>query len=133
MYHDPRNWALDTQVICDILQSGGIVGGPYKDHNHSVELIFCNPDLIWRNDFERPRIGQGGFRVAFQAVYKVRVETIDHFFRLFVMHSQELTGSAYPYTQYGKPTAATYKFAENVLRERLAEIQGGAVRSMPSV
>ena len=70
VYHDPRNWALDTQVVCDVLQSGGIIGGPYK-HDNNVELIFCNPDLIWRTEFDRPRIGQGGFRVAFQAVYKV--------------------------------------------------------------
>ena len=71
-----RDDADDTQVICDVLQSGGIIGGPYKEHNHSVELIFCNPDLIWRNEFERPRIGQGGFRVAFQAVYKVGLERL---------------------------------------------------------
>lgn len=72
VYHDPRNWALDTQIICDVLQSGGIIGGSYnKKHDKNIELIFCNPDLLWRSDFERPRIGQGGFRVAFQAVYKV--------------------------------------------------------------
>lgn len=73
VYHDPRNWALDTQIICDVLQSGGIIGGAYQPspNDRNVELIFCNPDLLWRNEFDRPRIGQGGFRVAFQAVYKV--------------------------------------------------------------
>lgn len=34
--------------------------------------MFCNPDLIWRSDFDRPRLGQGAFKEAFQAVYKVR-------------------------------------------------------------
>ncbi|KAJ3534081.1 hypothetical protein NM688_g7188 [Phlebia brevispora] len=115
VYHDPRNWALDVQVICDVILSGGLIGGPYKDPDGSVELIFCNPDLLWRNEFDRPRIGQGGFRVAFQAVYK------------------ELTGSNYPYTQYGKPTAATYQFAETVLRKILEDLQGKAVHQMPSV
>ena len=71
VFHDPRNWALDTQVICDVLLSGGIIGGPYKKAEKPIELVFCNPDLIWRSDFERPRLGQGGFKEAFQAVYKV--------------------------------------------------------------
>lgn len=115
VFHDPRNWALDVQVICDIIRSGGVIGGPYQDAVVPVELVFCNPDLIWRSDFDRPRLGQGAFREAFQAVFKA------------------LTGRTYPYTQYGKPTAATYKFAEQVLRDRLAEIRGRAVSEMPQV
>ncbi|KIJ67500.1 hypothetical protein HYDPIDRAFT_84195 [Hydnomerulius pinastri MD-312] len=104
VFHDPRNWALDIQIMCDVIQSGGIVGGPYvPDHaRKSVDLIFCNPDLIWRSDFERPRMGQGAFKEAFQAVFK------------------SLTGAPYPFTQFGKPTDATYKFAENILRHRLS-------------
>jgi ribonucleotide monophosphatase NagD (HAD superfamily) len=67
---------LIVQIVCDIIQSGGIIGGPYiRPDVHSeepVEVFFCNPDLIWRSDFERPRLGQGAFKEAFQAVYKVR-------------------------------------------------------------
>lgn len=61
-----------------MLRSGGVVGGPYvapseraENADQQVELIFCNPDLIWRTEFPQPRIGQGAFQVAFQAVYKV--------------------------------------------------------------
>jgi hypothetical protein len=74
IFHDPRNWSLDTQIMCDILQSGGIIGGPHlapSDHK-PIELIFCNPDLIWKSDFDRPRLGQGAFKASFLAVYKVR-------------------------------------------------------------
>ncbi|EMD37526.1 hypothetical protein CERSUDRAFT_83262 [Gelatoporia subvermispora B] len=114
VFHDPRNWALDIQIMCDIIQGGGIIGGAAgndrKFHDaveqKPVELIFCNPDLIWRSDFERPRLGQGAFREAFQAVFKA------------------LTGAEYPYTQYGKPTQATYKFAEQMLRDHLREMYG---------
>lgn len=110
VFHDPRNWALDIQVICDIIQSEGTVGRPYIRPGlrtaEAVEVFFCNPDLIWRSDFERPRLGQGAFREAFQAVYK------------------NLTGSTYPYVQYGKPTRATYTFAESVLAERIEELYG---------
>lgn len=59
--------------MCDLIQSGGVVGGPYlPDHTRkAVDLVFCNPDLIWKSDFDRPRLGQGAFKVAFQAVFKV--------------------------------------------------------------
>jgi ribonucleotide monophosphatase NagD (HAD superfamily) len=65
--------------MLDVVRARGIVGGPYlphpmhkgDEHSKPVEVIFCNPDLIWRSDFERPRLGQGAFRIAFQAVYKV--------------------------------------------------------------
>ncbi|KAG6886303.1 hypothetical protein C0993_006713 [Termitomyces sp. T159_Od127] len=39
---------------------------------------------------------------------------------------QALTGSTHPYVQYGKPTMATYNFAEAVLTARLKEIYGVA-------
>ncbi|CAK5265587.1 unnamed protein product [Mycena citricolor] len=107
VFHDPRDWALDVQIICDIIQSAGVVGGPYiplHEQKKPVELVFCNPDLIWRSDFEQPRLGQGAFKTAFQAVFK------------------ELTGSEYPHVQLGKPTRATYEFASTVLQERIEKM-----------
>lgn len=89
VFHDPRNWSLDIQIICDVIQSNGIIGGPYNripadqqpQQRHEgklevqvykpIELVFCNPDLLWRSEFDRPRLGQGAFRQAFQAVYNV--------------------------------------------------------------
>ncbi|KAL1760586.1 hypothetical protein FB107DRAFT_256119, partial [Schizophyllum commune] len=110
VFHDPRNWALDIQILLDIVQSGGVIGGPHlspkQQVENPIEIVFCNPDLIWKSDFARPRIGQGAFREAFQAVYK------------------SLTSQHYPYVQYGKPTEATYKFAEKVLVDRLERLYG---------
>ncbi|KAJ7647569.1 HAD-like domain-containing protein [Roridomyces roridus] len=109
VFHDPRNWALDVQVICDVIQSGGFVGGPYvplDQQKNPVELVFCNPDLIWRSDFSTPRLGQGAFKEAFQAVFKA------------------LTGSEYPHVQFGKPTRATYDYATTVLHRRVQEMTG---------
>ncbi|KAF9528509.1 HAD-like domain-containing protein [Crepidotus variabilis] len=116
VYHDPRNWALDVQVTCDVLQSGGVIGGPYissRGRTPPVELVFCNPDLIWRSDFDRPRIGQGAFKVAFQSVYRA------------------LTGSEYPHVQYGKPTQATYEFAEELLNLHLHDLYGAPNQFKP--
>jgi len=108
VFHDPRNWALDVQVICDVILSGGIIGGPFVHPNErpELELVFCNPDLLWRSDFSRPRLGQGAFKEAFQAVYLA------------------LTGSRYPYVQFGKPTIATYKFAEKMMLQYLEQAYG---------
>ena len=49
------------------------MGGPYlPDHTGgAIELVFCNPDLIWKSDFDRPRLGQGAFKEAFQGVFQV--------------------------------------------------------------
>ncbi|KAG6857775.1 hypothetical protein H0H87_004191 [Tephrocybe sp. NHM501043] len=101
---------IALQVLCDIIQSNGLIGGPYVPLNERsdepVEVVFCNPDLLWRSDFARPRLGQGAFKEAFQAVYKA------------------VTGATYPYVQYGKPTKATYDFAQTVLADRLKGIYG---------
>jgi len=59
--------------MCDVIQSGGVIGGPYQPATRPIELVFCNPDLLWRSDFDRPRLGQGAFITAFQAVYKARL------------------------------------------------------------
>ena len=76
VFHDPRNWSLDIQLTLDVVRSRGVLGAPYAypaDRARApVELVFCNPDLLWTSDFPRPRLGQGAFREAFQAVYKVR-------------------------------------------------------------
>ncbi|KAK7685319.1 hypothetical protein QCA50_011682 [Cerrena zonata] len=119
VFHDPRNWALDIQVACDVIMSSGIIGGPYQSPSNygsstGVDLVFCNPDLIWRSDFDRPRLGQGAFRDAFQAVFK------------------SLTGTTYPHVQYGKPTKPTYDFAANVLKDRLVEIHNGQITNAPA-
>ncbi|PPQ93685.1 hypothetical protein CVT25_012744 [Psilocybe cyanescens] len=107
VYHDPRNWALDVQVACDVILSGGIIGGPYKKSDRQTEpvkLIFCNPDLLWKSDFDRPRLGQGAFKSAFQAIFK------------------QITGSEYPHVQFGKPTEETYHFAEELLQAQINDL-----------
>ncbi|KAH9485204.1 putative CDP-alcohol phosphatidyltransferase class-I family protein C22A12.08c [Psilocybe cubensis] len=120
VYHDPRNWALDgdnsVQVACDVILSSGIIGGPYRDldkQKEPVKLIFCNPDLLWKSDFDRPRLGQGAFKTAFQAVFK------------------DITGAEYPHVQYGKPTEATYSFAKELLQERIKDLYGAETPYTP--
>ena len=82
VFHDPRNWALDIQIILDVIQSDGVIDGQHRPwsqvNTHSkVDLMFCNPDLLWQNEFPASRLGQGAFKHAFQAVYKVRTSFRD--------------------------------------------------------
>jgi hypothetical protein len=115
--------------MMDVILSRGIIDRPRPvDGATPVELIFCNPDLLWRSEFPRPRLGQGAFREAFQAVFKV--------FLFFFFHTwswltfvQALTGAPYPHVQYGKPTKATYDFAEKMLRARMNELHGASLGS----
>jgi len=86
----------------------------FKSHQNPVELVFCNPDLIWKSDFNLPRLGQGSFKVAFQAVFRA------------------LTGNEYPYVQFGKPTKATYEFAEQVLKAQIEELYG-SINMLPNI
>jgi len=51
--------------------------------------------------------------------------------RIIEFVNQELTGLTYPYLQFGKLTAETYKFAESALTDRMQELYG--VRRLPSV
>ncbi|KAJ3810587.1 HAD-like domain-containing protein [Lentinula aff. lateritia] len=110
VFHDPRNWGVDVQIMCDVLQSGGLLEGPYLDistqQSNPIQVVFCNPDLLWKSDFPRPRLGQGAFKASFEAVYKM------------------ITGSEYPYVQFGKPTRPTYDYARRVLQNLLEESYG---------
>lgn len=46
--------------------------GEGKEGEKGVKLYFSNPDLLWKARYNVPRFGQGAFKEAFQAVFKVR-------------------------------------------------------------
>lgn len=112
VFNDPRDWALDIQIILDLLQSRGGVLGTYSPLNGRADLegggwqrdgqpplYFSNPDLLWSAAYHLPRFGQGAFQAAVAGVWA------------------EVTGGAAPLrrTAIGKPHARTYGFAERVL------------------
>ncbi|KAG8823121.1 hypothetical protein FRC17_009399 [Serendipita sp. 399] len=116
VFHDPRNWAPDVQILLDLVRYGSKTrpafadkgkrkGGDYRRHSATtnddgderVELIFCNPDLVWRGAYPEPRLGQGGFREAFQSLHTA------------------LKGKRYEDTRLGKPSTETFHHAENML------------------
>ncbi|OTA70287.1 HAD-superfamily hydrolase [Hypoxylon sp. EC38] len=110
----PRDWNLDLQVVNDLLlSSGGIIntvspkngddslpnGGYLQDGQ--PKLFFCNPDFKWSTEHSQPRYAQGAFREALKGTWRY-----------------ETQGKAeLEYSLVGKPTKATYVYAERVLRE----------------
>lgn len=121
IYNDPRDWALDIQIILDLLMSKNGVLGTLSDKNGDTSLpnngwqqdgqpaiIFSNPDLFWATDYNLSRLGQGGFRAALEGVW-----------------SETTSGATLTSTVIGKPHAHTYHYAERVLLEHRAQLLGG--------
>lgn len=113
VFNDPRDWALDLQVLVDlVLSDEGRLGTRRGDHciKRHIPIYFSNPDLIWANEYHLPRLGQGGFRAAFQGIMGA----------LRNAQKSQNTMEGLPildYTVMGKPYNDTYAYAENVLCE----------------
>ncbi|KAI9193192.1 HAD-like domain-containing protein [Polychytrium aggregatum] len=101
MFHDSWDWGRDLQIACDVLISRGGFAGTISDPKapQSVPIYFSNPDFVWSNEYPVNRFAQGAFRLALERLY------------------QELKGVPLQYTQFGKPTEKTYRFAEAVMEE----------------
>ncbi|KAI1502835.1 HAD-superfamily hydrolase [Biscogniauxia marginata] len=112
MWTSSRDWCLDLQIINDLLLSeGGRIGtrsvknGDSMLPNHGYQqdgqpkLFFSNPDVEWVTPYEYPRLAQGAFQTALRAIW-----------------SHATNGKAgLEYTLFGKPTEATYVYAEETL------------------
>ncbi|KAL8917360.1 MAG: hypothetical protein Q9208_007977 [Pyrenodesmia sp. 3 TL-2023] len=128
VFNDPRDWALDTQILLDVLLSNnGILGTslspspspqssssssfppPHQQH-HQPPLYFSNPDLLFASSHPHPRLGQGGFIASFLGVWNA------------------VTGHKRPlqYTTIGKPSQSTFEFAEKRLLEHRQELVLGS-------
>lgn len=121
VFNDPRDWALDIQIIVDLLLSRGGVMGTYSAKNGDKALpndgwqqdgqpplIFSNADLFWSTTYHQPRFGQGAFQAAVAGVW-----------------SQVTGGVELRRTVFGKPFATTYQYAERVLNSHRQALLGG--------
>ncbi len=113
VFNDPRDWALDIQLIVDLLLSDRGYLGTYSPNNGDSRLpnhgwqesgqpplYFSNADLFWSTGFPLPRLGQGAFQAAVAGVWS-RI-TDGHELRRMVI---------------GKPYSETYRYAEQVLHD----------------
>lgn len=124
IYNDPRDWALDIQLIMDILLSQEGIMGTYSSKNNDDSLTnrgyqqdgqppiyFSNPDLLWATGYHLPRFGQGGFRGALEGVWTA-------------VTGGPSKGVELHKTVIGKPYRGTYEFGEKRLIEHREELLG---------
>ncbi|TAQ88577.1 hypothetical protein B7494_g3104 [Chlorociboria aeruginascens] len=121
VFNDPRDWALDTQIILDLLFSKAGVLGTYSEKNgdtklpnngwqqdNQPKLYFSNPDLLWATNYHLPRLGQGGYQAALKGVWEATT-----------------SGAELQSTVIGKPSQETYQYAERVLNTHRTKILNG--------
>ncbi|KAL9114939.1 MAG: hypothetical protein Q9227_001182 [Pyrenula ochraceoflavens] len=115
VFNDPRDWALDAQVILDVLLSEkGIIGKQSRKNNdwslpnrgylqdQQPPIYFSNPDLLWAAKYHLPRLGQGGFREALEGLWAA-------------LTGGPREGVELQKKVFGKPFRQTYSFAERRL------------------
>ena len=121
VFNDPRDWALDIQIIVDLLLSDRGVLGTYCSRNgdkslpndgwqsgKQPQLIFSNPDLFWSTAYHQPRFGQGAFQAALVGIWR------------------EVTGGKeLKRRTIGKPYRLIYEYAERVLNGHRENMLGG--------
>lgn len=125
VFNDPRDWALDTQVILDVLLSSQGVFGTLSEKNGRDDLpnrgylqdgqpplYFSNPDLFWAAAYHLPRLGQGGFREALEGTWAATT-------------GGPAKGAHLLKAVIGKPCQGTYEFAERQLVRNRAKTFGG--------
>ncbi|KAH8802866.1 HAD-like domain-containing protein [Xylogone sp. PMI_703] len=126
VFNDPRDWALDSQIIIDLLLSKEGILGTYSSKNgdsslpnkgwqqdNQPKLYYSNPDVFWATSYHLPRLGQGGFQAAIDGIW------------------QKVTqGATLDRTVIGKPHTETYDYAEKVLNKHRAELLGVSGRKI---
>lgn len=107
VFADSRDYQTDIQLIIDLLLSeGGVFGTRAKNPGSgSIPIYFSHGDMVMPTQFKGPpRMTQGAFRVAIEAIYKAQ------------------TGHDLERVIYGKPELATYKYADEVMKAWMEEI-----------
>ncbi|KAK5125850.1 hypothetical protein LTR85_012126 [Meristemomyces frigidus] len=99
VFSDSRDYATDMQIIMDLLRSeNGRLHTMAKDPvSQRIPIYFSQGDMLCPTEHPFPRMSQGTFRIGLEAMYKA------------------LTGEDLERVVYGKPEAATYKYADEVM------------------
>ncbi|KAJ2733374.1 hypothetical protein IW152_003112 [Coemansia sp. BCRC 34962] len=109
VFHDSFDFGRDLQVATDVLRSAGATLGREFVNRQTVPLYMSNSDLVFSNDYPRPRFGQGAYHVCLRAMWDA------------------LTAKApLEYTLFGKPNRVQYQYAEHLLDQIALAADPGA-------
>lgn len=135
VFHDPRDWALDIQIIIDLLLSQKGYLGTLSSNNGDPHMAnrgyqqdgqpalwFSNPDLFWASEYHLDRLGQGAFLRALSGVWEGVTGGEENKVQLL-------------YGTMGKPSTETYSFAEQKLiaHQALSDSKPGAKHNLENV
>lgn len=98
VFADSRNWAVDQQIILELLLSKkGVMGTESKTYDEGPDIYFAHSDFIWATNYKLSRYGMGALQVSIAALYR------------------EHTGKELKVNRFGKPQKGTFQFANKVL------------------
>ena len=108
VFSSSRDYGTDLQIIMDLLRSshgrlGTVASDPVSER---IPIYFSHGDLVFPNQHFQPRMSQGTFRIALEAMYKT------------------LTGVELERIVYGKPETEAYTYAEGVLAAWMEDLYG---------
>lgn len=124
VFNDPRDWAVDIQLIVDLLTSHRGYLGTLSEKNGIQKkgtsswwqtdgqpaLVYSNSDLLWSTGYHLPRFGQGAFQAAVKGAFgAVTVST---------RNGKRTRPAPVSTIAYGKPSEETYRFAEKSILRR---------------
>eukprot|EP00638_Chattonella_subsalsa_P009869 CAMPEP_0117743924 /NCGR_PEP_ID=MMETSP0947-20121206/6435_1 /TAXON_ID=44440 /ORGANISM="Chattonella subsalsa, Strain CCMP2191" /LENGTH=319 /DNA_ID=CAMNT_0005560739 /DNA_START=232 /DNA_END=1192 /DNA_ORIENTATION=+ len=98
IFHDPIDWHLDIQVLCDVLKKGP----PFTEAGagQAIPLFVSNPDFTFSSSWPTARFAQGAF-----------VSALSHLY-------QKLYNEELKLKQYGKPLPVQFRYGEKVLEDQ---------------
>eukprot|EP00903_Cladosiphon_okamuranus_P011989 g11258.t1 len=100
--HDPLDWALEAQVVVDVLRGGD---PPGSGGTPQTPMYISNPDFIFAAMYQEPRFAAGAFADTVRMLFAKRFGATEPDIEVF-----------------GKPTKSTFDYARRLLEERAAEI-----------
>jgi HAD superfamily hydrolase (TIGR01456 family) len=112
VFSSSRDYATDLQIIMDLLRSsrgrlGTVASDPVTER---IPIYFSQGDLVFPTEHFQPRMSQGMFRIALEAMYKT------------------LTGLELERVVYGKPEHATYAYADELLASWVDDLYGAGAQ-----
>ena len=116
--HDPLDWSVEVQVVVDVLRGGsppgsgsggaaaaGAPSGAPEGEPWQAPYFISNPDFVWAALYPEPRFAGGSFTDVVQLFYSRRFGVKCHV------------------TKFGKPSVATFAFAESRLQDKAGPLE----------
>ncbi|GAB5360172.1 hypothetical protein AAMO2058_000604700 [Amorphochlora amoebiformis] len=107
VFTDPEDFFEGIQVITDVLLSSR-PGEVEYEPKRRIPVVFSNPDLLWKTQYPHSRFGQGAFRLALEACYRARLDSLG-------LSKEEIEVRLGDFVQYGKPEIVQFMHTKRAI------------------